>query len=66
MKQTELVSGFSELKDLLIRTYRMQEDRQGVKLYFSPIWDQTTDRIRFASGVTGPVSEPAFPAIWFF
>ena len=35
MKQRELVSGFSELKDLLIRIYKIDRDREFVKLYFS-------------------------------
>ena len=35
MQQRELVSGFSELKDLLIRTYKVDRDRELVKLYFS-------------------------------
>lgn len=35
MQQKELVSGFSELKDLLIRTYKIDRDRSLVKLYFS-------------------------------
>ena len=35
MRQQELVSGFSELKDLLITTYRIEQPRELVKLYFS-------------------------------
>ncbi len=35
MQQREIVSGFSELKDLLIRTYRIERSREFVKLYFS-------------------------------
>ena len=35
MQQRELVSGFSELKDLLIRTYQIERGRELVKLYFS-------------------------------
>ncbi len=35
MQQRELVSGFSELKDLLIRTYKIERNREFVKLYFS-------------------------------
>ena len=35
MKQQELVSGFSELKDLLIRTYGVNRSREFVRLYFS-------------------------------
>lgn len=35
MQQRELISGFSELKDLLIRTYNIKKDREFVRLYFS-------------------------------
>ncbi len=35
MQQRELVSGFSELKDLLIRTYKINRRREFVRLYFS-------------------------------
>lgn len=35
MQQRELVSGFSELKDLLIRTYKIDRNRELVRLYFS-------------------------------
>lgn len=35
MQQLEIVSGFSELKDLLIRTYKISRNRELVKLYFS-------------------------------
>ncbi len=35
MQQTELVVGFSELKDLLIRTYEIEREREFVKLYFT-------------------------------
>ncbi|GEM_PF-2410424 len=35
MQQRELMSAFSELKNLLIRTYQIKQDRKFVKLYFS-------------------------------
>ena len=35
MQQRELVFGFSKLKDLLIRMYKIDRDRSLVKLYFS-------------------------------
>lgn len=35
MQQRELISGFSELKDLLIRTYNIKKERELVRLYFS-------------------------------
>lgn len=35
MQQRELVAGFSELKDLLIRTYKINRDREFIRLYFS-------------------------------
>ncbi len=35
MKQLDMVSGFSELKDLLIRTYKIERDPLQVRLYFS-------------------------------
>ena len=35
MQQREMVSGFSELKDLLIRTCKIERGRDLVKLYFS-------------------------------
>ena len=35
MQQRELVSGFSELKDLLIRTNHINRGRESVKLYFT-------------------------------
>lgn len=35
MQQTELISGFSELKKLLIRTYNIEQEPEYVKLYFS-------------------------------
>lgn len=35
MQQRELVSGFSDLKDLLIRTYNIEKERELVRLYFS-------------------------------
>lgn len=35
MQQQQLISGFSELKDLLIRTYNIEKDREFVRLYFS-------------------------------
>ena len=35
MQQRELVSGFSELKEILIRTFQIEGDRAFVKLYFS-------------------------------
>lgn len=35
MQQRELVSGFSDLKDLLIRTYKIDRDRELIKLYFT-------------------------------
>lgn len=35
MQSKELVSGFSELKDLLIRTYKIDKPRELVRLYFS-------------------------------
>jgi len=35
MQQRELISGFSELKDLLIRTYKFEKEREFVRLYFS-------------------------------
>ncbi len=40
MQQREFVSGFSELKDLLIRTYRIERSRDLVKLYFSDTGDE--------------------------
>lgn len=35
MQQRELVSGFSDLKNILIRTYKIDRDRELVKLYFT-------------------------------
>lgn len=35
MQQRELISGFSELKDLLIRTYNIKKEYEFVRLYFS-------------------------------
>ena len=35
MQQRDVVSGFTELKDLLIRTYQINRSRDLVKLYFS-------------------------------
>ena len=35
MQQREIVSGYSELKDLLIRTYKIERSRELVKLYFT-------------------------------
>ena len=35
MEQYNLVVGFSDLKELLIRTYAIERDRALVKLYFS-------------------------------
>ena len=35
MQQREIVSGFSDLKDLLIRTYKINRDRELVKLCFT-------------------------------
>ena len=35
MQQLEFVSGFSELKDMLIRTYKLDRSRNLIKLYFS-------------------------------
>jgi len=35
MQQREFISGFSELKDLLIRTYHIKKEREFVRLYFS-------------------------------
>ena len=37
MEQREIISGFSELKDLLIRTYHIKKERELIKLYFSEI-----------------------------
>jgi hypothetical protein len=35
MQQRETIFGFSELKDLLIRTYRIQRSRESIRLFFS-------------------------------
>ena len=35
MKQIEIVSGFSELKGLLIRTYKIERSPELIKLYFT-------------------------------
>jgi hypothetical protein len=35
VKQTDLVSGFSELKDILIRAYGIDRPRNRIKLYFT-------------------------------
>lgn len=35
MEQMEIISGFSELKDLLIRMHHMKKDREFIRLYFS-------------------------------
>ena len=35
MQQREIVSGYSELKDLLIRTYQIERRREFIKLYFT-------------------------------
>lgn len=35
MQQRELVASYSELKDLLIRTYKINRDREFIRLYFS-------------------------------
>ena len=35
MKQIEIVSGFSELKGLLIRTYKIERSSELIKLYFT-------------------------------
>ncbi len=37
MQQHEQVSGFSDLKDILIRTFQIGRDRAHVKLYFSTL-----------------------------
>jgi hypothetical protein len=37
MQQLDSVTGFSELKDILIRTYRIERSREFIKLYFSEI-----------------------------
>ena len=37
MQQRELVSGFSDLKDLLIRTYKIVKEREFLKLYFTEV-----------------------------
>lgn len=35
MQQTEFISGFSELKELLIKTYNIETDKALVRLYFT-------------------------------
>lgn len=35
MHQRELVSGFSDLKDTLIRTYKIERPRNQIRLYFT-------------------------------
>ncbi|MBC7420192.1 MAG: hypothetical protein H7328_05640 [Bdellovibrio sp.] len=40
MQQTELVGGFSELKDLLIKTYRIERPQELVRLYFTAVEDE--------------------------
>ena len=35
MQQSKIVSGFSDLKNLIIRTYKIEQDREFVKLFFS-------------------------------
>lgn len=35
MQQREFMSGFSDLKDLLIRTYKVDKEREFIKLYFT-------------------------------
>lgn len=35
MQQLEIVSGFSDLKSILIRTYNIEKSRQRVRLWFS-------------------------------
>lgn len=35
MQERVLISGFSELKDLLIKTYKLERSREYVRLYFS-------------------------------
>ncbi len=35
MQQRQIVSGFSEIKDLLIRKYKITEDREKLRLYFT-------------------------------
>lgn len=40
MQTMAIVSGFSELKDLLIRTYNIERSRAEVRLYFTEDQDQ--------------------------
>ena len=40
MQQREFVSGFSDLKDLLIQTYKIGKTREFVKLYFTETEDK--------------------------
>ncbi len=35
VEQMKIVAGFSELKDLLIRTHRIQKNKELIKLYFN-------------------------------
>lgn len=37
MQQREIMSGFSDLKELLIRTYKIDKDREFVRLYFTEL-----------------------------
>ena len=37
MQQKDLVVGFSDLKDILIHTYKIEKPREQVRLYFSII-----------------------------
>ncbi len=40
VKTTAELAGFSELKDLLIRTYRIDKARESVRLYFTEYQNQ--------------------------
>lgn len=40
MQQAQVVSGFSELKDLLIRTFQIERPREKIRLYFTDKDDQ--------------------------
>ncbi len=35
MPQIDMITGFSDLKDLLIRTYNIQKPREFIRLYFT-------------------------------
>ena len=42
MQQKDLVVGFSDLKDILIQTYKIEKPREQIRLYFSFVEEELT------------------------